>query len=115
MTAANSFLTDGASIGLIMAEEKALTMDCKPKAYLSDFVNVPQDPKDQLLLGPTYGTPKVTEKALNINDTDDFEFHETFLDHILANFKVADSDWFPQNYMNSKNKIGSPPLDRFNN
>ncbi|CAI9608469.1 unnamed protein product [Staurois parvus] len=55
VTAANSsFLTDGASAVLLMSEEKALAMGYKPKAYLRDFVYVSQDPKDQLLLGPTY-------------------------------------------------------------
>ncbi|XP_077816087.1 trifunctional enzyme subunit beta, mitochondrial isoform X1 [Macaca mulatta] len=80
VTAANSsFLTDGASAMLIMAEEKALAMGYKPKAYLRDFMYVSQDPKDQLLLGPTYATPKVLEKAgLTMNDIDAFEFHEAF-------------------------------------
>ena len=34
-------------------------MGWKPKAYLRDFTYVSQDPKDQLLLGPSYATPKV--------------------------------------------------------
>ncbi|XP_073753213.1 trifunctional enzyme subunit beta, mitochondrial isoform X2 [Callorhinus ursinus] len=117
VTAANSsFLTDGASAMLIMAEEKALAMGFKPKAYLRDFVYVSQDPKDQLLLGPTYATPKVLEKAgLTMNDIDAFEFHEAFSGQILANFKAMDSDWFAQNYMGRKTKVGSPPLEKFNN
>ncbi|KAG8522462.1 Trifunctional enzyme subunit beta, mitochondrial, partial [Galemys pyrenaicus] len=117
VTAANSsFLTDGASAMLIMAEEKALALGYKPKAYLRDFVYVSQDPKDQLLLGPTYATPKVLEKAgLTMNDIDAFEFHEAFSGQILANFKAMDSDWFAQNYMGRKTKVGLPPLDKFNN
>uniref|UniRef100_G1U891 Trifunctional enzyme subunit beta, mitochondrial n=1 Tax=Oryctolagus cuniculus TaxID=9986 RepID=G1U891_RABIT len=117
VTAANSsFLTDGASAMLIMAEEKALAMGYKPKAYLRDFVYVSQDPKDQLLLGPTYATPKVLEKAgLTMNDIDVFEFHEAFSGQILANFKAMDSDWFAQNYMGRKTKVGSLPLEKFNN
>ncbi|XP_041610543.1 trifunctional enzyme subunit beta, mitochondrial-like [Vulpes lagopus] len=116
VTAANSsFLTDGTSVMLIMAEEKALAMGYKPKVYLRDFVYVSQDPKDQLLLGPTYATPKVLEKAgLTLNDIDAFEFHEAFSGQILANFKAMDSDWFAQNYMGRKTKVGSPPLE-FNN
>uniref|UniRef100_A0A2K6EV17 Trifunctional enzyme subunit beta, mitochondrial n=1 Tax=Propithecus coquereli TaxID=379532 RepID=A0A2K6EV17_PROCO len=106
VTAANSsFLTDGASAMLIMAEEKALAMGYKPKAYLRDFVYVSQDPKDQLLLGPSYATPKVLEKAgLTMNDIDAYEFHEAFSGQILANFKAMDSDWFAQNYMGRKTK-----------
>ncbi|CAG5122500.1 unnamed protein product, partial [Candidula unifasciata] len=80
VTAANaSFLTDGASACLIMSEEKALAMGYKPKAYLRDFLYVAQDPKDQLLLGPAYGTPRILKKAgLALGDIDVFEYHEAF-------------------------------------
>uniref|UniRef100_A0A8I3Q5Q9 Trifunctional enzyme subunit beta, mitochondrial n=1 Tax=Canis lupus familiaris TaxID=9615 RepID=A0A8I3Q5Q9_CANLF len=99
-TANSSFLTDGASAMLIMAEEKALAMGYKLKVYLR----------------PTYATPKVLEKAgLTLNDIDAFEFHEAFSGQILANFKAMDSDWFAQNYMGRKTKVGSPPLEKFNN
>ncbi|XP_034966632.2 trifunctional enzyme subunit beta, mitochondrial isoform X2 [Zootoca vivipara] len=117
VTAANSsFLTDGASAVLVMSEEKALALGYKPKAYLRDFVYVSQDPKDQLLLGPTYATPKVLERAgLTMADIDVFEFHEAFAGQILANLKAMDSDWFAQNYMGRKSKVGTPPLEKFNN
>ena len=80
VTAANSsYLTDGASACLIMTEEKAKQLGYKPKAYLRSHVYVAQDPKDQLLLGPAYATPKVLEKAgLSLKDIDVFEFHEAF-------------------------------------
>ncbi|XP_051951712.1 trifunctional enzyme subunit beta, mitochondrial-like [Xyrauchen texanus] len=119
VTAANSsFLTDGASAVLIMSEEKALALGYKPKAYLRDFVYVSQDPKDQLLLGPTYGTPKVLEKSeeksLIMNDINVFEFHEAFAGKIMANLKAMDSDWFAQTYMGKKAKVGAPPMEKFN-
>ncbi|KAA0708267.1 Trifunctional enzyme subunit beta, mitochondrial TP-beta 3-ketoacyl-CoA thiolase [Triplophysa tibetana] len=116
VTAANSsFLTDGASAVLIMSEEKALAMGYKPKAYLRDFVYVSQDPKDQLLLGPTYATPKVLERSgLTMNDIDVFEFHEAFAGQIMANLKAMDSDYFAQTYMGRKSKVGAPPMDKFN-
>ncbi|MCI4395710.1 hypothetical protein PGIGA_G00195020 [Pangasianodon gigas] len=116
VTAANSsYLTDGASAVLIMSEEKALALGYKPKAYLRDFVYVSQDPKDQLLLGPTYATPKVLEKSgLTLADIDVFEFHEAFAGQILANMKAMDSDWFAQTYMGRKTKVGSPPMEKFN-
>ncbi|XP_075451463.1 trifunctional enzyme subunit beta, mitochondrial isoform X2 [Ascaphus truei] len=117
VTAANSsFLTDGASAVLIMSEEKALAMGYKPKAYLRDFVYVSQDPKDQLLLGPTYATPKVLQRAgLTLADIDAFEFHEAFAGQIMANLKAMDSDWFAQTYMGRKIKVGAPSLEKFNN
>ncbi|XP_038133465.1 trifunctional enzyme subunit beta, mitochondrial [Cyprinodon tularosa] len=116
VTAANSsFLTDGASAVLIMSEEKALAMGFKPKAYLRDFVYVSQDPKDQLLLGPTYATPKVLERAgLSLSDIDVFEYHEAFAGQIMANLKAMDSDWFAQTYMGRKSKVGTPPMEKFN-
>jgi len=116
VTAANSsYLTDGASAALIMSEAKAKELGLKPKAYLRDFIYVSQDPIDQLLLGPAYGTPVVLDRAgLDIKDIDVFEFHEAFAGQIIANLKAMDSDWFAQNYMKRKSKVGAPPMDKFN-
>ncbi|XP_078460916.1 trifunctional enzyme subunit beta, mitochondrial [Lampetra fluviatilis] len=116
VTAANSsFLTDGASAVLIMSEEKALAMGYKPKAYLRDFVYVSQDPKDQLLLGPSYATARLLAKSgLSLGDIDVFEFHEAFAGQILANMRAMDSDWFAQNYIGLKSKVGAPPAEKFN-
>lgn len=62
-----------------MTEAKAKELGLKPKAYLRDFIYVSQDPVDQLLLGPTYATPKVLEKAgLSVKDIDVWEVHEAF-------------------------------------
>merc|ERR1711894_574899 len=116
ITAANaSFLTDGGSACLIMEEQKALSMGFKPKAYLRDFVYVSQDPKDQLLLGPTYATPKVLERAgLKMEDISVFEYHEAFAGQILANLKAMDSDYFAKTQMGRTSKVGTPPMDKFN-
>lgn len=116
ITAANaSFLTDGASASLLMSEEKALEMGLKPKAYIKDYVFVSQDPKDQLLLGPAYATPKVLKKAgLTLNDIDVIEFHEAFAGQILANLNALDSDYFCQNYLKLDQKVGALPMDKFN-
>jgi len=117
ITAANSsFLTDGASACLIMTEEKAKQLGLKPKAYLRDYLYVSQDPKDQLLLGPAYATPKILNKnGLTLADIDVFEYHEAFAGQIMANMKALDSDWFAQNYLGLKEKFGAPPMEKFNN
>lgn len=71
--------TDGASACVITTEEKAQQLGLKPKAYLRDFLYVSQDPIDQLLLGPAYGTPQILDKAgLTPKDIDVWEFHEAF-------------------------------------
>ncbi|KAL8581461.1 hypothetical protein ACOMHN_004346 [Nucella lapillus] len=116
VTAANaSFLTDGASACLIMSEEKALAMGYKPLAYLRHFLYVAQDPKDQLLLGPAYATPRILDKAgLNLSDISVFEYHEAFAGQILANMKALDSDWFGTNMMGRQGKVGAPAMDKLN-
>ncbi|ESP00521.1 hypothetical protein LOTGIDRAFT_157797 [Lottia gigantea] len=116
ITAANaSFLTDGASACLIMSEEKALAMGYKPKAYLRDFLYVSQDPKDQLLLGPAYATPKILDRAgLKLSDVDVFEYHEAFAGQILANMKALDSDSFSTKQMGRSAKFGAPPMNKLN-
>lgn len=117
VTAANSsYLTDGASACLIMTEEKAKQLGLRPRAYLRQYTYVSQDPVDQLLLGPTYATPKVLELAgLSLNDIDVFEYHEAFAGQILANLKAMDSEWFAQNVMKRKSKVGQIPIDKLNN
>ncbi|CAG9829066.1 unnamed protein product [Diabrotica balteata] len=116
VTAANaSFLTDGASACLITTEAKCKQLGLKPKAYLRNFIYVSQDPIDQLLLGPAYGTPQVLERAgLTPKEIDVWEFHEAFAGQILANLKALDSDWFAQKYMNRQTKVGAPDLNKFN-
>jgi len=117
VTAANSsYLTDGASAGLIMPEKKAKELGLKPKAYLRDFVYVSQDPFNQLLLGPTYAIPEVLKRAgLTLQDIDVWEIHEAFAGQILANLKAMDSDWFAKTHMNRTEKVGVPDLNKWNN
>lgn len=117
ITAANaSYLTDGASACIVTTESKAKQLGIKPKAYLRNFTFVSQDPIDQLLLGPAYGTPLILEKAgLTMKDIDVWEFHEAFAGQILANFKAMDSEFFAQKYMKRSSKVGAPDLNKFNN
>jgi len=116
ITAANaSYLTDGASACLLMTEEKAKQLGLKPKAYMRAYTYVSQDPKDQLLLGPAYATPKVLkQQGLKLSDIDVFEYHEAFAGQILANLKAMDSEWCAGNVMGLQEKVGSVPMEKFN-
>jgi len=116
VTAANSsYLTDGASAALIMTEEKAKQLGLTPKAYFRAFTYVSQDPKDQLLLGPTYATPKVLDMMnLKMSDISVLEYHEAFAGQILANIKAMDSDKFAQDTMGRKEKVGTVDMSKFN-
>jgi len=116
VTAANSsYLTDGASAALIMTEEKAKQLGLTPKAYFRAFTYVSQDPKDQLLLGPTYATPKVLDMMnLKMSDISVLEYHEAFAGQILANINAMDSDTFAQQTMGRKQKVGTVDMSKFN-
>jgi len=117
VTAANaSYLTDGASACLIMTEDKAKALGLQPKAYFREYVYVAMDPKDQLLLGPACATPKVLGLAgLKLSDIDVFEYHEAFAGQILANINAMDSDWFCQNVLGLKGKVGAIDMAKTNN
>ena len=115
VTAGNSsFLTDGASASLIMEKETALKLGLKPKAYLRAYTYVAQDPKEQLLLGPAYATPKVLDMmGLQLSDIDVFEFHEAFAGQILTVLKALNSDNFAKEYLDQDHKVGEIPMDKF--
>eukprot|EP00122_Pirum_gemmata_P010894 Pgem_evm1s10085 len=114
VTAANaSFLTDGASATLLMAEDTALALGYKPKAYIREFTLVSQDPADQLLLGPAYALPKVLGMAgLTMKDVDVFEIHEAFAGQVLSCLSAMDSDKFCKEHMGRTEKAGQVPIDK---
>ncbi|MEP0007891.1 MAG: thiolase family protein [Balneola sp.] len=116
ITAGNaSFLTDGASASFIMEEQTALSLGLKPKAYLREYNFVSQDPKDELLLGPAYATPKVLDKMnLKLEDIDVFEIHEAFAGQVLAVLAALDSENFAKESLNRDSKVGLIPMDKIN-
>jgi len=105
VTAGNaSFLTDGASATLLMAEEKAKALGLTPKASLRDYTYVAQDPDKELLLGPAYATPQVLDAAgLTLDDIDVFELHEAFAGQVLAVLEAM-----------KRNGPGEIPMDKLN-
>ena len=90
---------------------------CNFILYYREYVYVSQDPKDQLLLGPAYATPKVLDMAgLKLSDISVFEYHEAFAGQLLANMKALESDYFCTEFMGrSSGKVGSIPVEKLNN
>jgi acetyl-CoA acyltransferase len=90
-TAANSsFLTDGASVVLLMTEEKALALGYKPKSILHSWTYSAVDPFEELLLGPTFATHQVLKRAgLKLSDIGVIEMHEAFAGQVLANINAS--------------------------
>lgn len=116
ITAGNSsFLTDGASACFIMEEQTALALGLTPKAYLREYNFVSQDPKEELLLGPAYATPKVLDQMnLSLADIDVFEVHEAFAGQVLAVLAALDSDEFAKKSLHRDSKVGLIPMDKMN-
>lgn len=116
LTAGNSsFLTDGAAVTLIMAEETARALGYQPKARFRSYAYTAQDPEDELLLGPAYATPKVLDQAgLRLQDIQVFEFHEAFAAQVVANLKCLDSDQFAREKLGRDRKVGAVPPEKLN-
>lgn len=116
VTAGNSsFLTDGASAGLLMEKEYALKQGFKPKAIIRSFTYVAKKPGDELLIGPALAVPVVLDEMnLTLNDIDVFEFHEAFAGQMVAVLKALDSKEFAKSHLNRDKKVGAIPLEKLN-
>ena len=79
VTAGNSSqLSDGASVTLLMSEEKALKLGLKPVAYFRGFTTMGCEP-DEMGIGPVYSVPKLLKNSnLSIEDIDVWELNEAF-------------------------------------
>jgi len=116
VTAGNaSFLTDGASAGLVMEREFALKQGFKPKAVLRSYSYVAQRPGDELLIGPAFAVPKALDAMnLSMEEIDVFEFHEAFAGQMVTVLKALGSDEFAKERLGRKQMVGNVPMDKLN-
>ena len=79
VTAGNSSqLSDGASVTLVMSEEKALELGLKPLAYFRGFTTMGCEP-DEMGIGPVFSVPKLLKNYdLSVDDIDLWELNEDF-------------------------------------
>jgi len=84
VTAGNaSQLSDGASVTLVMSEEKANELGLKPLAYFRGFTTVGCQP-DEMGIGPIFSIPKLLESAgLTVEDIDLWELNEGFASQVV--------------------------------
>lgn len=116
VTAGNaSFLTDGASAGLVMDRDFALEHGYEPKAILRSYSYVASRPGDELLIGPAFAVPKVLDEMnLTFDDIDVFEFHEAFAGQMLTVLKALASDNFAKDRLGRKKAVGKVPYNALN-
>lgn len=79
VTAGNaSQLSDGASMALVMSEERARQLGLEPLAYFRGFTVAGCEP-DEMGIGPVFAVPKLLRKAgLEVGDVDLWELNEAF-------------------------------------
>jgi len=84
VTAGNSSqLSDGASVTMVMSEEKANELGVKPLAYFRGFTVVGCQP-DEMGIGPVYSIPKLLKSAnLTVDDIDLWELNEAFASQVV--------------------------------
>ena len=87
-TANASTINDGAAALILMSEEKALSLNLKPLAYVRSFADAAQEPK-WFTTSPAKALPiALTKAGLTTSDVDFFEFNEAFSVVGLANSKI---------------------------
>jgi acetyl-CoA acyltransferase len=79
VTAGNSSqLSDGASVTLVMSENKALELGLKPLAYFRGFTTMGCEP-DEMGIGPVFSVPKLLKSHnMSVDDVDLWELNEAF-------------------------------------
>jgi acetyl-CoA C-acetyltransferase len=93
VTAANaSTINDGAAAVVLMSEEKAISLNLRPLAYIKGYADAAQEPK-WFTTSPAKALPKALAKAnLTLDEIDFFEFNEAFSVVGLANAKILGLD-----------------------
>jgi len=93
VTAANSSkISDGASVLVLMSQEKARALGMKPMARVGSQAEAGVELED-VLVAPIYSIPKVLKKArLSLKDIDLFEINEAFAASTIAVIKTLGID-----------------------
>ena len=84
VTAGNSSqLSDGASVTLVMSEDKAKELGLKPMMWFRGFTTMGCQP-DEMGIGPVYSIPKLLERyGLKQDDIDLWELNEAFASQVV--------------------------------
>ncbi len=116
ITAGNSSpLTDGASAVVLMEEKTAERLGLVPRAFIRSWAFTALDPNWQLLMGPSFATPKALERAqLTLDDIDVIDMHEAFSAQILSNTQAFASAEWAKRWLGKDEAIGEIPDEKFN-
>jgi len=116
VTAGNaSFLTDGAAAVLLTSERKAAELGLEPIAAVRSMAVTAMDPREELLLGPAFASPRALDEAgWRLEDVEVVEFHEAFAAQVLAVLKVMEDDRFCRDRLGRDGPVGRIDRARLN-
>ena len=116
VTAGNSSpLTDGSAAVVLMEEATARRLGLEPRAYVRAWAFAGLDPSWQMLMGPSFATPKALERAdLTLADIDVVDMHEAFAAQVLSNLAAFGSAAWAEEHLGRSESIGELGLDRLN-
>jgi acetyl-CoA acyltransferase len=113
--ASSSPLTDGASAVILMEEKTAKHLGFEPLAYIRSWAFAGVDPNWQLLMGPSFATPKALGKAgLTLDDIDVIDMHEAFAAQVLSNTQAFASAEWAKRWLGKDEPIGEIDDEKFN-
>ncbi|PWI34340.1 acetyl-CoA C-acyltransferase FadI [Vibrio albus] len=116
VTAGNSTpLTDGAAAILLMREGRAKELGLDVLGYIRGYAFTSNQVQEDMLLGPSYATPVVLDRAgLTLSDLDLIDMHEAFASQVLVNIRQFDSDSFAREQLGRSRALGEIDMDKFN-
>ncbi len=108
-------LSDGASVILLMSEEKSRALGYKPIAYVRSYAYAALDPSDELLMGPAYSTPAALERAgIGLDEIDLVEIHEPFSSQVISYLRALDSKGFAKEKLGRSQPVGEVDMEKLN-
>ncbi len=113
--ASSSALTDGASALMLMREDVAKAEGLKPLGFIKSYAFAALDPRGQLLMGPSYATPKALDRAgIELKDLDLIDMHEAFAAQVLSNTQAFESAAWAKEHLNRDRAIGQIDWNKMN-
>jgi acetyl-CoA acyltransferase len=98
-----------------MSEEKAKAMGLSVLGYIKSYAFAALDPAGQMLMGPSYATPKALDRAgIRLKDVALIDMHEAFAAQVLSNTQAFASKKFAEEKLGRSEAIGEVDMDRFN-
>lgn len=108
-------LSDGASVILLMSEEKAKALGYRPIAFVKSYAYSAIAPSDELLMGPAYSTQAALERAgIGFEEIDLVEIHEAFSSQVISYVRALGSRNFAKEKLGRSQPVGEVDMEKLN-